>query len=367
MWPTSRWATTFAICTTPPQPWDRAGAHFLQDQVRCRGLTTSLTAAICGTGEHQPTVNSAVNGGTEKVSIATVKRPKLEELNLSTGKKTRLYRLLHRYGPANGTMLLLPIDQGLEHGPRDFFECPDSANPGYQLLIAKEGGYSGIVFHVGIAEKYMHQYAGEVPLILKLNGKTDIPSDKAAFSGQTATVEDAVRLGADAIGYTLYIGSPAQAEDFIQFSQIRREADRYGIPVIVWAYPRGEAIETKGGRDSLYAVDYASRVASELGADVIKLNLPQVNHEKSKDSPKPYNTLRVTEEEAVRRVVHSAGKAFVIFAGGSRMSDDELLQKTRLVMNAGATGLVFGRNIWQRQLKEALKMSEKLRQVLLTS
>lgn len=301
------------------------------------------------------------------MSIASVNRPRLEDLNLSTGKRARLYRLLHRYGPANGTLLLLPIDQGLEHGPRDFFACPDSANPEYQLRIAKDGGYSGIVFHIGIAEKYMHQYAGKVPLILKLNGKTDIPSDKAAFSGQTATVEDAVRLGADAVGYTLYVGSPSQDKDFIQFGEIRREADRYGMPIIIWSYPRGEAIETKGGRDSLYAVDYASRVAAELGADVIKLNLPQIDPDKAKASPKPYDTLREDEEEAIRRVVHSAGKSFVIFAGGTRMSDDELVRRTRMIMNAGATGLVFGRNIWQRPLKQALEISEKLRQILLAS
>lgn len=300
------------------------------------------------------------------MSTANFKRPKLEELNLSTGKKTRLHRLLYRYGPANGTLLLLPIDQGLEHGPRDFFACKDSENPEYQLRIAKEGGYSGIVFHIGIAEKYMHAYAGEVPLILKLNGKTDIPSDRAAFSGQTATVEDALRLGADAIGYTLYVGSPAQDRDFIQFSEIRSEAERYGMPVIVWSYPRGEAIEAKGGRNSLYAVDYAARVAAELGADVIKLNMPELDPEKAKESPKPYNTLRLSEEQAVRKVVQSAGKAFAIFAGGARMSDDELLRKTRMIMDAGATGLVFGRNIWQRPLKEALKLSEQLRQILLS-
>lgn len=303
------------------------------------------------------------------MSIPNVRRPKLEDLNLSTGKKTRLYRLLHRYGPGNGTLFLLPIDQGLEHGPRDFFANPESANPDYQLRIAKEGGYSGIVFHIGLAEKYMERYAGEVPLVLKLNGKTEIPSDKAAFSGQIAAVEDAVRLGADAIGYTLYVGSPSQDRDFIQFSAIRREADRYGMPIVVWSYPRGEAIEGKGGRDSLYAVDYASRVAAELGADVIKLNVPQLDPDRAKDSPKPYDTLtgQLSEEEAIRKVVQSAGRTFVIFAGGARMSDDELLQKTRLIMSAGATGLVFGRNIWQRPFKEALQMSEKLRQILLSS
>jgi len=111
-----------------------------------------------------------------------VKRPTLADLNLSTGKRTRLHRLMHKFGPANGTLLLLPIDQGLEHGPRDFFANPDAKDPDFQLRLAKEGGFSGIVFQIGIAEKYMPRYAGEVPLVLKLNGKTEIPPDKQPIS-----------------------------------------------------------------------------------------------------------------------------------------------------------------------------------------
>nr|NIV37426.1 fructose-bisphosphate aldolase [Anaerolineae bacterium] len=138
------------------------------------------------------------------------KRPTLDDLDLSLGKRTRLHRLLYEHGPGNGTLLFLPIDQGLEHGPVDFFPNPESADPDYQCRLALEGGYSGIVFHVGLAQKYMRDYAGKVPLVLKLNGKTNIPPDNHAFSPQTASVEDAVRLGADAVGYTLYVGSPAQ-------------------------------------------------------------------------------------------------------------------------------------------------------------
>ncbi|MCK4909648.1 MAG: fructose-bisphosphate aldolase, partial [Planctomycetes bacterium] len=126
-------------------------------------------------------------------------RPRLDDLNLSIGKKTRLGRLLYKYGPANGTLLLLPIDQGLEHGPVDFLSNPDSEDPEFQLKLAKDGNYSGIVFHIGLAEKYMKKYAGDVPLVLKLNGKTNIPSEDEAFSPLDASVEDAVRLGADAV------------------------------------------------------------------------------------------------------------------------------------------------------------------------
>jgi class I fructose-bisphosphate aldolase len=209
------------------------------------------------------------------------KKIKLSDLDLCPGKRIRLHRLLYKYGPGNGTLLFLPIDQGLEHGPVDFFANPDSADPGFQLKLAKEGGYSGIVYQVGLAEKYMREFAGEVPLILKLNGKTNIPSDEYAFSPLTASVEDAVRLGADAVGYTLYVGSPAQDEDMRQFAEIREDCEAYGMPLIMWAYPRGEAIEAKGGRDSLYAVDYAARVACELGADLVKLTFPEYDESES--------------------------------------------------------------------------------------
>jgi class I fructose-bisphosphate aldolase len=292
------------------------------------------------------------------------KKIKLSDLDLCLGKRIRLHRLLYKYGPGNGTLLLLPIDQGLEHGPVDFFANPDSADPGFQLKLAKEGGYSGIVFHVGLSEKYMREFAGEVPLILKLNGKTNIPSDDYAFSPQVASVEDAVRLGADAVGYTLYVGSPAQDEDMRQFAEIREDCEAYGMPLIMWAYPRGEAIETKGGRDSLYAVDYAARVACELGADLVKLNFPQYDQSKAKDLPKPYDELKLAPQEAMEKVVRSAGKTMVLVSGGGKMSDEDLLEKVKFSMEAGVTGLIFGRNMWQRDLDQALKMTEKIKRIM---
>jgi len=297
------------------------------------------------------------------------KRPSLNDLDLSLGKRTRLHRLLYEHGPGNGTMLLLPIDHGVEHGPVDFFANPDSIDPEYQLRLAKEGGYSGIVFHIGLAEKYMRDYAGEVPLVLKLNGKTNIPSDARAFSAQDATVEDAVRLGADAVGYTLYVGSPRQDEDFIQLMRIRADCERYGMPLIVWSYPRGEAIEKKGGRDCLYAVDYAARLANELGADVVKLNVPKFEDPRNEESPKPYNTLykEMDYAKAVRKVIVSAGKTLVLFSGGSKISDEDLLEKARICMEQGATGLIFGRNMWQRPMEEALALTAKIKEIMAES
>jgi fructose-bisphosphate aldolase, class I len=280
-------------------------------------------------------------------------------MGLSPGKRTRLKRLLYQHGPGGGTLLVLPIDQGLEHGPADFFANPDSLDPSYQYELAVEGKFSAIALHIGLAEKYYHEYAGDIPLVLKLNGKTNVPSDAQSFSGPTGTVEDAVRLGADAIGYTLYVGSPAQDRDFAQFTQIREEADRLGIPVVVWAYPRGEAIAKKGGKESLYAIDYAARVALELGADIVKVNYP-VPSEKDAESPAPYNTLKLTAAEAFRKVVESAGRALVLVSGGEKVGDTELLSKVRDSMDDGATGIIFGRNMWQRPKADALRMTREL-------
>jgi class I fructose-bisphosphate aldolase len=283
----------------------------------------------------------------------------------SIGKRTRLHRLLYKSGPANGTLLILPIDQGLEHGPRDFFPNPESADPEFQLRLAKEGRFSGIVFQYGIAEKYMHAHAGDVPLILKLNGKTEVPPADEALSAMIASVEDACRLGADAVGYTLYVGSPSQTADFLQFQELRQEADALGMPVIVWAYPRGEPIEAKGGRDSVYAIDYAARVSAELGSDLVKINFPKKSSPEMRAlMPKPYRELEESEEEMIHRVVASAGKQFVIISGGSKEPDEEVLRKAELSIEAGATGLIFGRNIWQRPWDGALGMTEQITKIL---
>lgn len=290
-----------------------------------------------------------------------MKRPvTLEDLDLPTGKKSRLYRLLYKYGPGNGKMLVLPIDQGLEHGPRDFFVNPDSLNPEFQLRLALEGEFSAIAFQVGLAEKYLGAFAGKVPLILKINGKTEVPPDDEAFSPCNASVEDAVRLGADAIGYTSYIGSPRQDDDFIQFGKVRRDAERAGMPVIIWAYPRGRYIEQKGGRDSLYAVDYAARVSQELGADVVKVNFPKIDEEKRPLYPKEYRDLKLSNLEMLEKVVASAGRTLTLMSGGSKRSDEELFDDVRAALQAGVTGFIFGRNMWQRRFGEALEVAARI-------
>ncbi|MBC7542349.1 MAG: fructose-bisphosphate aldolase [Candidatus Sericytochromatia bacterium] len=294
-----------------------------------------------------------------------VQRPLLQDLDyLSTGKRARLERMLYQFGAKNGTLMVLPIDQGLEHGPIDFFDNPDSLDPDYQYRLAMAGGYNGIALHYGLAEKYQPHYAGKIPLILKLNGKTNIPSDDVPLSPLTGTVADAVRFGADAVGYTLYVGSSAQYEDFSQFLRVRDEAGRFGMPVIVWAYPRGEFAKKRGGIDSPYNIEYAARVACELGADIVKVNLPKVDAKSHEGAPAPYDTLDLTVAEAARRVVKAAGRTLVLFSGGSRVPDADLIAKARLAMEAGATGLIFGRNVWQRQWDNAMAISQEFQRLM---
>jgi fructose-bisphosphate aldolase, class I len=270
-------------------------------------------------------------------------RPSLDQPALSAGKRALLRRILEHYGLCNGTALFLPYDQGLEHGPRDFFANPEAADPAYIIRLAIEGRFNGIVLQIGLAEKFFWDYAGEVPLVLKLNGKTEIPSDAEALSPVHATVEDAVRLGADAVGYTMYVGTPAQETDFAQFHRIRDDAQRFGMPLIVWAYPRGSAIEAKGGKNSFYAVDYAARTASELGADLVKVNFP--NPEIREGVKEPYRTL-------------------LLVSGGEKAGDEAMLEKARESMEAGATGLIWGRNVWQREYHESLEFIGRIQEIL---
>jgi class I fructose-bisphosphate aldolase len=288
-------------------------------------------------------------------------RPGLGQLGLSTGKKARLHRVLHQHGLRNGTALFLPYDQGLEHGPRDFFANPAAGDPKYIIDLAVEGGFNGIAIQIGLAEKFYWDYAGEVPLVLKLNGKTDIPAPADPVSPVNATVADAVRLGADAVGYTLYTGTPGQERDFEQYRQVREEAQRLGMPLIVWSYPRGAAIDAKGGKDSFYAVDYAARTASELGADVVKVNFPRSG--KQSGVPEAYQAT-FSDQLAIDAVVRSANRSLLLVSGGERAGDEAMLDRARMSMEAGATGLIFGRNVWQRERAESLRFVSALRDIL---
>jgi len=237
-----------------------------------------------------------------------------------------------------GKALFLAYDQGLEHGPTDFND--ENVNPDYIIDIARKGGYTGIVFQKGIAEKYNKEIRkSKVPLIVKLNGKTNLFKGEP-ISRQLCTVDEALKLGAKAVGYTIYIGSDYEDEMMQEFENIQRQAHSNGLPVIVWIYPRGKSL--KGKKDS-ELMAYACRVGLEIGADIIKIQ---------------YNG----NKENLKWAVKSAGRTKVVIAGGVKKGEDELLRQVKDIMNTGAIGLAIGRNVWQAS--KPLEVTKKIKKVI---
>ncbi len=234
----------------------------------------------------------------------------------------------------NGKSLMLAYDQGLEHGPSDFDD--KNVDPAYILEIAKKGKYNAVILQKGIAEKY---YDGKVPLVLKLNGKTKLLAGEP-YSPQICSVKEAVDIGADAVGYTIYVGSKHEAKIFAEFSKIEEEAHKKGIPVICWMYPRGEAIKNEFDREILA---YSARVGLELGADILKMK---------------YNG----NINDLKWVVKNAGKTKVMIAGGSKKDEKQLLQECYDIVNAGCIGMAIGRNVWQH--KNPIGMTKALKSII---
>lgn len=276
----------------------------------------------------------------------------------------------------SGHSLILPYDQFIEHDNRHIDQNPIAGDPDYICKLAEEGGYNAIAIHYGLAKRYWTKLAGSVPLLLKINGKTSIPSQSHPLSLYTSYVEDGVRLGAVAIGYTMYYGSPRQDEDLPQLASVRKLCDQYGMPLIVWAYPRGEAVDAKGGKDCSYMVESAARMATEMGASVIKINLPKATKEDFFDNesvPEYYRKLekelqalsqkQEIKERAKRAVVAAQGIP-ILFSGGEEKGDGDLIENASACIDAGCFGFIFGRNMWKREHKKALELTEKFKEML---
>ena len=237
-----------------------------------------------------------------------------------------------------GKALFLAYDQGLEHGPTDFKD--KNADPKYILDIARKGGYNGIVFQKGIAEKYNREIRkSKVPLIVKLNGKTNLFKGEP-IARQLCTVEEAIKLGAKAVGYTIYIGSSYEDEMMQEFENIQREAHKKGLPVIVWIYPRGKSVKN---RNKAELMEYAARTGLEIGADIIKIEY--------RGTPKD-----------LQWAVKVAGKTKVVVAGGLKEKEKEFLDKVKDIMGAGCIGLAVGRNVWQD--KDPLEITKQIKKII---
>lgn len=237
-----------------------------------------------------------------------------------------------------GKCLFLAYDQGLEHGPTDFND--KNVDPRYIIDIAKKGKYNGLVFQKGIAEKYNKEIrASKVPLIVKLNGKTNLFKGEP-IARQLCTVDEAIKLGAKAVGYTIYIGSDYEDEQLQEFENIQREAHKKNLPVIVWIYPRGKSIKKRKKEELMV---YASRTSLEIGADIVKIQYSG-----------KFNDLQWA--------VKSAGKTKVVVAGGTKKGEKELLKQVKEMMQAGCIGLAIGRNVWQD--KNPLDVTRKIKEII---
>lgn len=235
-----------------------------------------------------------------------------------------------------GKGLLLAYDQGFEHGPSTDFN-DKNIDPNYILDIAIRGQFTGVVFHKGIAEKY---YSGKVPLIVKLNGKTNLPKGEP-ISSQVCSVEEALSLGAKGVGYTIYLGSAHENIMLQEFGEIQEEAHEEGIPAIAWIYPRGEAVKNDTAPE---IVSYAARAGLEIGADAVKIKY-------------------TGDSASFRWAVKSAGVSKVFMSGGPKASTDEtFLTQVKGAIDAGATGLAVGRNVWQHA--DPFKMANGLREII---
>lgn len=234
--------------------------------------------------------------------------------------------------------MFLAYDQGLEHGPTDFNE--ESVDPKKVIEIAQQGKFTGIILQKGTAEKYFYNQGYTVPLIVKLNGRTNLVKDEDPYSPQVCTVKEALLYGASAVGYTIYVGSEHEPQMIKEFGVIEQEAEEAGIPVIAWMYPRGRNVPDESDPK---IVAYAARVGLELGADIVKVRY-------------------TGDPVSFKWVVRSAGEARVVMMGGSKESEDMFLAKVKIAIEAGAVGVAVGRNVWQsdRPLEVARRLSESI-------
>jgi class I fructose-bisphosphate aldolase len=236
----------------------------------------------------------------------------------------------------NGKSVILAYDQGLEHGPSSDFDNRN-VDPAFIVDMASKGGFNGLALQKGIAERY---YDGKVPLILKVNGKSSLPKGEP-IARQNCSVEYAVSLGARAVGYTIYLGSEYESEMFEEFGRVQEQAHERGLAAITWVYPRGASVQSDTSKE---IVAYAARTALELGADAAKIKY-------------------TGDSQSFAWAVRSAGKAKVFMSGGPKAAtDDAFLAQVRGAIDAGATGIAVGRNVWQHQ--EPMKMAELLKQVV---
>ncbi len=282
------------------------------------------------------------------------------------GTKANLVRMLMTGKLAGtGKMIILPVDQGFEHGPaRSFAENPAAYDPHYHFQLAIDAGLNAYAAPLAMLEAGASTFAGQIPLILKVNSansllpKADVPNQAV-----TSTVEDALRLGCGAIGFTIYPGSGMSLDMMEEIRDMAAEAKAAGLAVVIWSYARGEDI-SKDGETAMDVIAYAAHIATLLGAHIVKVKLPS-DHLEQAEAKKVYEKTGIpiaTLDQRVKHVVQSCfnGKRIVIFSGGATKGSGDVLDEARAIQQGGGFGSIIGRNCFQRPRAEALKLLQEM-------
>jgi len=282
------------------------------------------------------------------------------------GTLANLYRLLMSGKLAGtGKLVILPVDQGFEHGPaRSFAPNPEGYDPRYHFQLALDAGCNAYAAPLGFIEAAAAEYAGQIPLILKVNNSDSLSKmGGGPCSALTSSVKEAVRLGCAAIGYTIYPGSDARNTQLQDLRELTEEAKANGLAVVVWSYPRGSGV-SKEGETAVDIAAYAAQIAAQMGAHIIKVKPPKelVEHPEAKKVYEKHQIPIKTLPERVRHVVQSAfnGRRIVIFSGGEAKGTDEVLAEIRGIKEGGGFGSIMGRNAFQRPKAEALKLLDEV-------
>jgi class I fructose-bisphosphate aldolase len=282
------------------------------------------------------------------------------------GVKGNLCRMLMQ-GRLGGTgrMIILPVDQGFEHGPaRSFAPNPAAYDPHYHFQLALDAGLNAYAAPLGMIEAGADTFAGQLPTILKCNSANSLmpaaaPKDQAI----TATVDDALRLGCSAIGFTIYPGSGAGLDMFEEISEMREEAAAKGLPTVIWSYPRGEEL-SKNGETAIDVGAYAAQIAALLGAHIIKIKL-STDHLEQGEAKKVYEKHKIDVGSPAARVRHCmqaafGGRRIVVFSGGAAKGEDAVYEDARAIRDGGGNGSIIGRNTFQRSREDAMAMLNRL-------
>ena len=282
------------------------------------------------------------------------------------GTKTNLARILMS-GKLGGTgkMLILPVDQGFEHGPaRSFAANPDAYDPHYHFQLAIDAGLNAFAAPLGMIETGANTFAGAIPTIVKVNSSNALHNGGSApYQATTGSVKDAIRLGCSAIGFTIYPGSDAAFEMIEEIREMAEEAKSLGLAVVVWSYPRGGDL-SKAGETAIDICAYGAHIAALIGAHIIKVKPPTAALE-NLEAIKVYDKQKIavrTLEERIAHVVQSCfnGKRIVVFSGGNAKTENEIYDEVRSLYKGGANGSIIGRNTFQRPRSEALAMLDKI-------